>query len=131
MRQRPDPEELERLADEILGAAPLPEDSKALTYEQRMALKARSVAKRAREQDEADISAELDALSALYGADAALAADSGDDARIMRLNRRLAREIRSGQWDEAPSALTSLLMLQVRARLARSNPKYLAAVLGK
>ncbi len=47
--------------------------------------------------------------------------------RIPALNRRLAAEIRAGAWDAALPALRDLLMAQVRARLARTNPKYLKA----
>lgn len=123
MRQRPDAAEFERLADKILNDALLPEDRKALSYEQRMALKAQGIAEFDRQRGEADIEEELVLFAALYGQDNCVS--------IEALNRRLADEIRAGKWDEAPEALTTLLMSQVRARLERGNPKYLKAMLGE
>lgn len=123
MRQRPDAAEFERLADAILRDAPLPEDRKALSYEQRMALKAQGIAESDRQRGEADLEEELALFAGLYGQD--------NGASIEALNRRLADEIRAGKWDEAPDALTALLMSQVRARLERSNRKYLTATLGE
>ena len=123
MRQRPDAAEFERLADNILAEAPLPEDRKALSYEQRMALKAREIAAFDRRRGEADQDEERRLFAALYGEDSELPIDA--------LNRRLADEIRAGKWDEAPDALNALLMQQVRARLERSNPRYLKATLGE
>ena len=123
MRQRPDAAEFERLADRILGDASLPADRKALSYEQRMALKAQGIAEYDRQRGEADIEEELALFAALYEQDNCVS--------IEALNRRLADEIRAGKWDEASEALTTLLMSQVRARLERSNPKYLKAMLGE
>lgn len=123
MRQRPDAAEFDRLADGILGAAPLPEDRKALTYDQRMALKARSIAKFDRKRGDTDLNEELALFAILYDGDAG--------ASVEEMNRRLADEIRAGKWDDAPGALKALLMQQVCARLERSNPKYLKSVLGE
>lgn len=131
MRQRPDAVELERLADRVLREAPLPEDPKARSYEQRMALKALSVARRGRERAKAEIAAELDAFARLYGGAVVRQAGDSDETRVAALNRRLAAEIRNGDWDAAPDALKALLMTQVRARLRRSNPRYLEAALGE
>jgi len=123
MRQRPDATEFERLADAILRDNPMPEDRKALSYEQRMALKAHDIAEYDRQRGEADMEEELARFAALYGQDT--------EASIEALNCRLADEIRAGKWDEAPEALTTLLMSQVRSRLKRSNPKYLRAMRGE
>lgn len=123
MRQRPDAAEFDRLADKILGQAPLPEDRKALTYDQRMALKARSIAEFDRARGDTDIDEELALFAMLYGR------ESG--ASVDELNRCLAGEIRAGKWDDAPAALQALLIQQVSARLERSNPKYLKAMLGE
>lgn len=123
MRQRPDAAEFERLADAILRDAPLPEDRKALSYEQRMALKAQGIAAFDKERGAADMEEELALFAALYGQD--------NCASIEALNRRLADEIRAGKWDESPDALTTLLMSQICARLERSNSKYLKATLGE
>jgi len=123
MRQRPGPEELERLAAAMLGDAPLPSDRGARSYEQRLAAKALSIAAYDRDHGAADMAEELRLFEALWGA----AAAGGDEDRIAALNRRLAAEIRAGAWDNAPPALAALLIDQVRARLARTNPKYLKA----
>lgn len=122
MRQRPDAAEFNRLADKILRDAPLPEDRKALSYDQRMALKARSIAEFDRARGDTDIEEELALFAMLYGED--------QNAPLEELNRRLAAEIRAGRWDHAPAALQALLIQQVSARLERSNPKYLKAMLG-
>lgn len=131
MRQRPDTAELERLAEAILREHPLPDDPKARSYEQRMALKALSIADYDREHGEAEMEEEFELFAALYGEDAVRESGSGEGTRVAALNRRLADEIRVGERDEAPEALKALLMQQVRARLARSNPKYLKARLGE
>lgn len=123
MRQRPDAAEFDHLADKILGEAPLPEDRKALSYDQRMALKARSIADFDRARGNTDIDEELALFAILY--------DGESGASVEELNRRLAGEIRAGKWDDAPAALQALLIQQVSARLERSNPKYLKAMLGE
>lgn len=130
MRQRPDAAELEALADEILRDAPLPDDPKERSLEQRMAMKARAIADYDREQGAADMERELSLFAALYGADDVAHAGDDDEGRVASLNRRLASEIRSGAWDRSPERIRSLLMEQVRARLARTNPKFLKAKLG-
>ena len=127
MRQRPDAIELERLAAAILREAPLPADTRALSLDQRMALKAQSIAAYDRAHGASDIKEELELFAALGAGDA----DGNDVAQVDALNRRLAAEIRAGHWDRPPPALIALLMGQVRARLARSNPKYLKATLGE
>ncbi|MEN8195532.1 MAG: DUF6285 domain-containing protein [Pseudomonadota bacterium] len=128
MRQRPDTAELERLAEAILREHPLPDDPKARSYEQRMALKAQAIADYDREHGEDE---ELALFTTLYGADAVEEVEGIDEVRIEALNRRLAAEIRACKWDEEPPVLTALLMQQVRARLVRTNPRYLKATLGE
>jgi len=127
MRQRPGADELERLAAMTLDNKPLPEDPKARSYEQRLAAKALSIAAYDREHGTADRAEELRLFEALWGAEEIAAAAGDDEGRIAALNRRLAAEIRAGKWDDAPTALTALLMAQQCARLARTNPKYLKA----
>ena len=131
MKQRPSAAELERLADAILRDDPLPDDPKVRSYEQRMALKARAIAAYDRGHGSADMAKEIDMFATLYGENAVGQAGGDGEARLEALNRRLAAEIRAGDWDETPPALVALLMDQVRARLARSNPRYLKAALGE
>ena len=131
MRQRPNTAELDRLAEAILHDAPLPDDPKARSYEQRMALKALSIADYDRQHGVAGMVSEIDLFTALYGADIVEEVEGNDEGRIEALNRRLATEIRAGKWDEAPPALIALLMQQVRVRLVRTNPRYLKATLGE
>lgn len=131
MRQRPDAAGLERLADAILRDAPLPDDPKARSYEQRMALKALSIAAYDRDHGAADIAEEIDLFTALYGEELMKRGGHDDKGWIATLNCVLATQIRVGELDEAPPALIALLMAQVRARLARSNPRYLKATLGE
>ena len=123
MRQRPDATEFNRLADKILAEAPLPEDRKAWSYDQRMAMKARLIAEFDRARGNTDVEEELALFAILYDG------ESGES--VEELNRRLAGEIRAGKWDDAPAALQALLIQQVSARLERSNPKYLKAMLGE
>lgn len=127
MRQRPGSGELERLANDILRAAPLPVDPSARSYEQRMALKALSIAGFDRQHGTADMDEEIELLAALYGEEALKRAGHDDEVRIRALNMVLVDQIRTGIWDETPPVLIDLLVKQVRTRLARVNPKYLAA----
>jgi len=127
MRQRPGPDDLEQLAAAILGDDPLPRDAKAHSYEQRLAAKALAVAGYDRAHGAADQAEELRLFTALWDDAAVDTAGRDDESRIAALNRRLAAEIRAGDWDAAPDALRELLAGQVRARLARTNPKYLKA----
>jgi hypothetical protein len=131
MRQRPGAAELERLAEAITRDNPLPQDPKSRSYDQRMALKALSIAAYDREHGIADLIEEINLFTALHGEEITEAAGSDDEARTAALNRRLAGEIRAGMYDEPPPSLIALLMAQVRARLARSNLKYLKATLGE
>ena len=131
MRQRPDTAELERLAEAILRDAPLPDDEQDRSYEQRMALKALSIADYDREYGAAGMEEELALFTALYGEEIVKVGVDDDKVRIAALNLLLVIDIRAGVWDEAPPALIALLMGQVRARLARTNPRYLKATLGE
>ncbi len=127
MRLPPGPEELERLAAALLDGAPLPADRNARSYEQRMAAKALSIAAYDREHDAADMAAELALFTALFGRETVDRSGPDDHTRIRALNETLAEQVRNGDWDDPPQALKDLFMEQTRARLARSNPKYLAA----
>lgn len=127
MKQRPGTAGLLRLAAAVLGKFPLPDDKQDYGYEQRMALKALSIAASDREHGAADMAEELDLFIALYGKEIVASGGDDDDVRVASLNHLLAGDIRVGMWDEAPPALLDLLMAQTRARLRRVNPKYLKA----
>lgn len=127
MRQRPGPEELARLAAAMLRDVPLPGDPKACSYEQRLAAKALSIAAYDREHGAADLAEEIALFAALYGEEIVIRVHPDDSVRIAALNLGLVDQIRAGVWDEPTTALKDLLMMQVRARLARTNPKYLKA----
>lgn len=125
MKQRPDAAGLEQLAAAILRDAPLPDDKQDYSYEQRMALKALSIAAYDRERGAADMAEEFDLFTRLYGKEFVEPGGDDDEARTASLNLVLATDIRIGMWDEAPGALWNLLMAQTRARLRRVNPRYL------
>ncbi len=127
MKQRPDTAGLLRLAAAVLGKFPLPDDKQDYSYEQRMALKALSIAASGREHGAADMAEEIELFIALYGKEAVKPVGDDDAARVAALNMVLATDIRVGMWDEAPPALWNLLMALTRARLRRVNPKYLKA----
>ncbi len=127
MRQRPDTEELARMAGDILRAAPLPDDPNARSYEQRMALKALSIVEFDREHGTTDMAEEIELFAALFGEEIVKRGGQDDRLRIAALNMVLVNQIRAGVWDEATVALKAVLMQQVRARVARVNPKYLKA----
>lgn len=131
MRQRPGAAELERLAEAILRDQPLADDPKERSYEQRMALKALSIAAYDRDHGAAGMEEEIELFTALYGGEITKTGGDDDRARLAALNLALATDIRGGVWDAAPPALIALLMGQVRARLARTNPRYLKATLGE
>jgi hypothetical protein len=65
-------------------------------------------------------------LEALYNADAR---GTADEPRLLSLERRLAREIRQGAHDSAPTheAVAAYLEARTRAQVAISNPRYLEA----
>ena len=128
MRNSPDAAGLLRVAretllNELLDA--LPEERH---YAVRMAASALAMAAREAETGEADLVKELRLLAELYGEDVVQSAGANLHERITKMNKRFARDIRDGIFDGACArGVHALLMDQVRARLAISNPKYLEA----
>ena len=128
MRNSPDAAGLLRIAretllNELLDA--LPEDRH---YAARMAASALAMAAREAESGEADLVTELRLLAELYGEEAVHSAGATLNDRVTEMNKRFARDIRDGIFDGAcAQGVQALLMIQVRARLAISNPKYLEA----
>ena len=129
MRNSPDAAALLRIArdtllNELLDA--LPEERH---YAIRMAANALAMAAREAETGEADLVKELRLLGELYGEDVVQAAGANLHERIAKMNKRFARDIRDGIFDGAcAQGVQALLMDQVRARLAISNPGYLEAM---
>lgn len=93
-------------------------------YRMLMVANAFAIALRDLAGSDAPDDAELDLFELLYGAGTVTAAGADPAARLVALNRRLAGEIRDGQWDELSQPLMDLLLHQVRTRISRSNPKY-------
>lgn len=130
MRNSPDAAGLlraarETLLNELLDA--LPEERR---YAVRMAANALAMAAREAETGEADLVKELRLLAELYGEDVVQSAGANLHERIAKMNKRFASDIRDGIFDGAcAQGVQALLMDQVRARLAISNPKYLEAAI--
>ena len=88
-----------------------------------------ALARRELASDTATLTAEFEMLRGLYGDQAAEAAGHNTESRVHVLNRRLAADIRTGALDGACAiGVRRLLFDQVRARLAISNPAFLARV---
>ena len=124
MAEHPDAVELLALARETLlaqlaDAVPAEKRYTLLMVANAMAIAAREVQAGERLPREA-----LADLCTLYGETAGAAEDA--TAHRMRLERRLAADIRRGAFDgEAGERLRALLLGHVRTRLAVSNPKVL------
>ena len=117
MKQRPGADELLELARRALCG----DESAGTSYIARMAANAQAMANREVETGAADERTEFALFGKLYGAQGVANASLAD------LNRRLASEIRNGEWDAGGGELDKLLLEQTRARLRRNNPKYLKA----
>ena len=69
---------------------------------------------------------ELEMLDTLYGDAEPRAGNEDDAARLARLTRRLARDLRNGELDGGPQlGVRRMLRERLEARLAVSNPKRL------
>lgn len=128
MRNKPDAAGLLHIARETLLndlLELLPEERR---YAMRMAANALAIAARETEVGDADLVDELRLLSELYGEDVVQEAGATLPERSAKMNKRFARDIRDGIFDGAcAQGVRALLMDQVRARLAISNPAYLKA----
>ncbi len=128
MRNNPDAAGLLQVARETLlneFLELLPEERR---YAMRMAAKALAIAAREAETGDADLVKELRLLGELYGENVVQAAGANLHQRIVKMNKRFARDIRNGIFDGAcAQGVQALLMDQVRARLRISNPSYLRA----
>jgi hypothetical protein len=84
------------------------------------------IAAREVEAGDAPLHDAMTRLEALYETDAR---GEHNEARLDALERRLAREIRTGAHDTAPThdAVAAYLEARTRAQVAISNPRYLEA----
>lgn len=128
MINTPDGAELLRVAQKVLREQLLTGIAREQRYEALMVANAMAMAARELEAGDTDVREELRMLAELYG-DAAVA-ESGNSVKekVAALNKRLAKDIRSGVMDGAcAQGVRALLKAQVVARLRVSNPKYLKA----
>jgi hypothetical protein len=91
-----------------------------------MIANAMAIARREIEAGEESARAELARLRSLCGESAREVQGLELDSALADCNRRLARDIRAGRYDEDRAALLAHLRRTVEEKLAISNPKALA-----
>lgn len=128
MKRRPDTPELLEAARRALLSEVVPVLSGGVKYAALMVASAIATAQRDLAPDGSAGEQELALFRALYGATAVEAAGADPATALPALNRRLAAELRAGEWDAMPETLEALLLGRARLRIARSNPAYLAAL---
>lgn len=123
--------ELIKAARNSLVEHVLPELDGAARHQGLMIGKALAIAARELALSQDALANELDQLRALYG-DELIEHQSGSLAeQVHALNRRLARDLRSGDLDGAVEmGLRKLLRARIEAHLQVSNPKFLAKARG-
>ena len=121
-RDRPDAAELLSIARTVLREAVAPGLAGEARFNVLMVANAMAMAIREFQQGAGLDGAEEADLRSLYDAPDTTTATAED------LSRRLAADIRAGQFDEDPkaAALHRLLLADIRRRLAIGNPRYLA-----
>ncbi len=128
MNNAPDGAELLRVAQKILREQLMPGIAEDQRYQALMVANAMAIAARELKAGESDLRDELRMLSELYGDTVVGEAGNSTKEKVARLNKRLAKDIRSGVMDGAcAQGVRALLKAQVTARLRVSNPKYLKA----
>ncbi len=128
MNNSPDGAELLRVAQKVLREHLLPGIAKEQRYEALMVANAMAIAARELKAGESDLREELRMLTELYGDTTVRESGKSTKDKVASLNKRLARDIRSGVMDGAcAQGVRALLKAQVIARLRVSNPKYLKA----
>ncbi len=128
MNNGPDGAELLRVAQKVLRERLMPGIAEDQRYQALMVANAMAIAARELKAGESDLRDELRMLTELYGD--TVVGESGNSVKekVARLNKRLAKDIRSGMMDGAcAQGVRALLKAQVTARLRVSNPKYLKA----
>lgn len=128
MNNAPDGAELLRVAQKVLRERLLTGISKAQRYEALMVANAMAIAARELEAGDSDLREELRMLAQLYGDTTVAESGNSVKEKVAALNKRLAKDIRSGVMDGAcAQGVRAVLKSQVTARLRVSNPKYLKA----
>jgi len=129
MNNAPDGAELLRVARKVLREQLLPGIAEDRRYEALMVANAMAIAARELKAGESDLREELRMLTQFYGDTTVGESGNSMKDKVASLNRRLAKDIRSGVLDGAcAQGVRALLKAQVTARLRISNPKYLKAV---
>jgi hypothetical protein len=127
MRDRPNGADLVAIARDVLVNAVMPMAPEQERVTALMIASALGIAERELAAGEAPLRAELAALTAIYGVPQAAADAQALHDALLRLNRRLAEDLRQDTIVDAErrSAVYRLLVESTRARVAESNPKYL------
>ena len=127
MRDRPNGADLLAIAREVLAKEVTPIVSEQARVTALMIASALAIAQRELAAGDVALRAELAALAAVYREPQAAADARALDDALLRLNRRLAADLREGMIVDAErrSAVYRLLVESTRARVAESNPKYL------
>ena len=127
MRDRPNGADLLAIAREVLAKEVTPIVSEQERVTALMIASALAIAQRELAAGDVALRAELAALAAVYREPQAAADARALDDALLRLNRRLAADLRQGTIVDAErrSAVYRLLLESTRARVAESNPKYL------
>ena len=123
MRDRPDAADLLAIAREVLRGKLIGHVPQALRFDALMIANAMANAERETAAGEAPLEAERERLARHYGEP--LGTEPLAEA-LLRLNRRLAAEIRAGRLDGDREIERHLLATALDA-VRESNPKYLAS----
>ncbi|MBM3485866.1 MAG: hypothetical protein FJX67_04440 [Alphaproteobacteria bacterium] len=125
MRDRPTAAELLAIARTTLLDAIVPALPETARYEARMVAAAIAIALREAAAGGAAAEAERDGLAALYGE--AVDASETTETALLRLNRRLAADIRAGAFERdghAAVRVRAILAAATAAKLTECNPGY-------
>ncbi|HEX6063112.1 MAG TPA: DUF6285 domain-containing protein [Longimicrobiales bacterium] len=126
MKNRPHAPDLLAIAREVYNTEILPAVPVDKRYAALMIANAMAIAQREIEAGEEPAQAELARLRSLFDESAREVHGRELDSALADCNRRLARAIRSGRYDEERAALLAHLRRTVEEKLAISNPKALA-----
>jgi hypothetical protein len=123
MNDRPNALELIRIASATLASDVLPDAKPEQAYALRMIANALGIAARELETHDLNVEQEARGLNALYGD---RSGNIGSPDELLACNRRLALDIRRGNFEDSDaraSALRQHLLATARAKLAAAYPK--------